>query len=247
MKIEYPPSLILDMRGQGILYGEDADDVIRLISIEAQARPVGIFSVRERGEVFMDESDLERFEISDARVALIIAGESAGFFVRQGDGSIQSIRSHEEIPAPVSQKKWRWKHLWNLLAILLLLTSAATWNFRAAPLALLVREDSGQLRIGWRSTSGRIEIEDGGAQTVAITPAIAALTYVPRTGDVTIRLIAGRRFETARYLGHDPIAGVKAEIAALENEAGALAAQSARQRARIADLRKTLSTMKRVH
>jgi hypothetical protein len=57
---------------------------------------IGIFIRRAEGEVFLAEPDLERFESQRAAVALVIAGERAGFFVRQADGSIQAIRSHEE-------------------------------------------------------------------------------------------------------------------------------------------------------
>lgn len=59
---------------------------------------IGIFIRRERGEVFLMESDLEWFERQQATIALVIAGGRAGFFVRQADGSIQTVCSHEEFP-----------------------------------------------------------------------------------------------------------------------------------------------------
>jgi len=67
---------------------------------------IGIFVRRAEGEVFLTEADLERFEGQRAAVALVVAGNRAGFFVRQADGSIQTIRSHEEFtfspPEPTS-------------------------------------------------------------------------------------------------------------------------------------------------
>ena len=60
---------------------------------------VGVFVARIRGEVFLTEGDLAYFkehENTDVQVALVVAGDRAGFFVREPDGSIQTVRSHEE-------------------------------------------------------------------------------------------------------------------------------------------------------
>ncbi len=60
--------------------------------------PVGIFAARVRGEVFLTEADLQRFEEAKiaSGVALVVAGARGGFFVPEPDGSFQTIRSYEE-------------------------------------------------------------------------------------------------------------------------------------------------------
>ena len=58
--------------------------------------PVGIFVCRARGEVFLTDDDLANFEKHQGVLALVVAGGRAGFFVREPDGSVQAIRSHEE-------------------------------------------------------------------------------------------------------------------------------------------------------
>ncbi|HXP83335.1 MAG TPA: hypothetical protein VN841_01365 [Bryobacteraceae bacterium] len=119
VRIEFPHQLVgeiaRDSRGEtrGSLYGLLLGGEIRVLAArtEGDAAPararkrdeqlvglekIGTFVRRARGEVFLAEPDLERFEGQRAAVALVIAGDRAGFFVRQADGSIQSIRSHEE-------------------------------------------------------------------------------------------------------------------------------------------------------
>ena len=57
---------------------------------------MGVFFSRIRGEVFLTETDLAFFNEHQSEVALVVAGDRAGFFVREADGSIQTVRSHEE-------------------------------------------------------------------------------------------------------------------------------------------------------
>ena len=52
------------------------------------------------GEVFLTEKDLEFAEWNGADVALVLAAEQGGFFVREADGSILAIRSHQEFAVP---------------------------------------------------------------------------------------------------------------------------------------------------
>lgn len=124
-KIEYSTAVLREVRMQGaqadsagVLYGRRENGTIRVVAARdsanaADARltglaPIGIFASRVRGEVFLTESDLERFEKpeTEALVALVIAGTKAGFFVHEPDGSLQSIKSHLEFsldeppPAP---------------------------------------------------------------------------------------------------------------------------------------------------
>lgn len=121
VRIEFPPQLPADLAREscsetrGSLYGLLLGGEIRVHSAKADtsvppdrsrnagnpppaSEKVGLFVYHPDGEVFLSESDLERFESQRAAVALVIAGDRAGFFVRQADGSIQSIRSHEEFP-----------------------------------------------------------------------------------------------------------------------------------------------------
>ena len=56
----------------------------------------GHFICRARGEVFLTDDDLANLERHHGVLALVIAGGRAGFFVREPDGSVQAIRSHEE-------------------------------------------------------------------------------------------------------------------------------------------------------
>jgi hypothetical protein len=119
VRIEFPHQLVGEITGEsgretrGSLYGLLLGGEIRVLAARNEAdvlsvrerkkdeqlvglQKIGIFVRRARGEVFLAEADLERFEGQRAAVALVIAGDRAGFFVRQADGSIQSIRSHEE-------------------------------------------------------------------------------------------------------------------------------------------------------
>jgi len=112
IRITYAAALFQEVRLEGVsgvLYGLRSEAWVRLVVAcirvdsgdlrQAGLYPVGIFSARNRGEVFLTETDLEQFERTGAPVALVIAGAKAGFFVHQHDGSIQSIKSHEEFAA----------------------------------------------------------------------------------------------------------------------------------------------------
>jgi hypothetical protein len=112
LRIEFAPDLLPSLRPQceradvtGVLYGIRRGREVRLLAAgssgEGEAgppgmEPVGIYVWRVRGEVFLTESELELFEKRDAAVALVVAGARAGFFVREFNGSIQTVRSYEE-------------------------------------------------------------------------------------------------------------------------------------------------------
>ncbi|HML18558.1 MAG TPA: hypothetical protein VK419_16120, partial [Bryobacteraceae bacterium] len=193
--------------------GEDAHKNDPLL---AGLEPVGIFAARVRGEVFLTESDLERLE--NRAVALVVAGENAGFFVREADGSIQAIQSYQEFPAPRPAQlrkpgprkpdTWKpdtWKpDTWKpgprklrlVPAVLATCASVAVlWGAflvprRSAPIALAVHAEDGQLRIAWnRAGRGSLEITDGDERSaISVSPDLASVTYAPRTGDVRIEL-----------------------------------------------------------
>src|ERR1700722_19271487 len=113
MRIEYareiPRDLLRDLARQdgqvdltGVLYGRRIARSIRVISTKPRAGldPVGVFSTRARGDVFLTEDDLARLESlqSADAIALVIAGNTAGFFVREPGGAMQTIKSYQEFP-----------------------------------------------------------------------------------------------------------------------------------------------------
>jgi hypothetical protein len=57
---------------------------------------IGIFISRPRGEVFLTDDDLGFMHDHQADIALVMVGCRAGFFVRERDGSLQAVRSHQE-------------------------------------------------------------------------------------------------------------------------------------------------------
>src|ERR1700722_12700731 len=95
--------MLRNIRGTGVLFGARQRNRLRIVADETEGGldPVGIFVVRPRGEVFLTETDLERFEVFQVpgAVALVVAGGKAGFFVREPGGAIQSVQSYEEFPA----------------------------------------------------------------------------------------------------------------------------------------------------
>lgn len=197
---------------QGILYGWKSAEAIRVAAARAYPdpkdprlaglEPVGIFGVRQHGKVFLTEDELERFETTGATLALVIAGGSAGFFARERDGAVQSIRSHQELACPAEARTRKLPgHAVLLAAILTLLGFAAIFVLHRAPLDLAVQEDAEQLRLTWTPARGRIEIRDGSSTAVMpIAPPVSSATYVPRTSEVEVRLISGGRNRTVRFL-----------------------------------------------
>lgn len=93
----------------GVLYGARSAGAVRVISARPRAdlEPVGIFAARWCGEVFLTEPDIQRLENMDQEmesgsaaggIALVIAGGYGGFFVREPNGSMQTIQSYQEFP-----------------------------------------------------------------------------------------------------------------------------------------------------
>ena len=101
-RIDFPDDLPRRLHPEtaGLLYGQKEGATIQIGSSDAGANPVGIYISRRRGEVFLTDSDIARFQESGTAVALVVAGEKAGFFVRSSDGSLQSVGSFEEFPVP---------------------------------------------------------------------------------------------------------------------------------------------------
>ena len=240
IRIEFPPELLLQIRSEsiqdhdrGYLFGIRRDDDVRAIAARrapqasdpglAGLEPVGIYISRIRGEVFLTDSDMEQVERLDAKIALVVAGCRAGFFVRELDGTMQTIRSHEEFwvadmssrpeelkrspaAAPAGPHPWvppvrRWKLAAVLMALTALPMAGLGYLGPLLPQPRLhvdLRETDGQLVIGWdrqaMPTGGRLEIFDRTGRTILVVPpGSTSTTYAHHSSDVEVRLSSGAR------------------------------------------------------
>jgi hypothetical protein len=249
--VEYSDNLLREVRlagllgdASGVLYGIRDGQWIRVAAarrtvneggFQGDARlaglePVGIFSARVRGEIFLTESDLKHFEQSEGTIALVVAGSKAGFFLYEADGSIETIKSHAEfrlsgeesgakpaLPTCVEPRfeidaprlsSWVWMVPVAVLAMVALVATQSFWLPRP-PLLLTAHDQEGQVRIAWNraATTGmgaELEIADGDAHiSVPLSPDFASAVYVRHTSDVQIHLTAGGHTETLRFFGAD--------------------------------------------
>jgi hypothetical protein len=252
LRIEYAQALLrevhvanTDSDAFGVLYGVRHGQTIRLVSTRCRAglEPVGIFAARVRGEIFLTEEDLERFEKAESCVALVISGENAGFFVRDVLGSLEAVRSYQEfsIHAPTPQvvnKSWSWQ--WCPLLLLPLLYFAIPRQ-PAPPLELKLHEEAGCLLISWTvPTDETLVILDGGELiSIPIAPPLSTITYARRSGDVTVGIGTAQ----ARFVGALPPGPLEMErsgIAALESKVASLRAAQAAGQLKIAALQRRL-------
>jgi hypothetical protein len=234
VRIEFPPALLREIRNEttqdhdrGYLFGIRRGDDVQVLAARRAPQsadpglsgmePLGLYISRFRGEVFLTDSDLEQFERLNAEVALVVAGSRAGFFVRELDGTVQAIRSHEEFwiadvsavpksltrapgPSPSGPHPWippmrPWK--WAAAMLALLAGPVAGLGYLGpllpqAPLHLTLRETNGQLVVEWdRQTAqagGWLEIADrSGRSVLAVPPGSTSTTYVHHNGDVEVR------------------------------------------------------------
>jgi hypothetical protein len=262
LRIEFPPELLHDVRlegaqqerglplrwiprlnrvvnqSSGLLFGVQHEDEVRVLNVRAAEGlvPVGTFVCRARGEVFLTDDDLAIFEEHQGILALVVAGGQAGFFVREPDGSVQAIRSHEEftvadaasrpahgrieaadeLPRP-APPWWRARQTWKRVvacAALMAVPAGAFAYLRPLlphlPIALAIREEAGQLVIGWNAGAladgSRLEIQDGSERTILMLPPNASsATYGLQGDDVEVRLLTGTRmggahWEAARFV-----------------------------------------------
>ncbi len=252
-------------QSRGELFGVRRGNQVRLCSVAGQdcgenddgLTPLGTFVCRERGEVFLTDDDLAHFEERGGIVALVVAGGRAGFFVHEPDGSVQAVRSHEEFlladaaPVPVSQDTIpaefpppppRGHRAWKRAAACagLLAIPAAAFAYLQPllprmPIALSLREEAGQLVIGWNpkavTDGGRLEIQDGGERTVLmLEPNTSSVIYRLVTSEAEVRLstdnrTGGARWEAARFVTKTPrdalrlTAALQEQIAKLTREA----------------------------
>jgi len=250
LRIEFPPNLLCSIptqsaaRGTGLLYGWRNGPDARLVAVRgwpddrsvpesveeldpllASLTAIGIFVYRCRGEVFLTEADLALFEKRDVLLALVIAGDRAGFFVKDADGSFRTIRSYEEFPTvperpwpaplPVTRpaKRRKFATPWNwaaavvtaLLAIPLAGLAYFTPLLPTPTIALAVDEREGQLVTTWNaravSSGSQIEIRDGAERTVMpLAAGQSSTTYRVRDGDLEVSINTSHGSETARFI-----------------------------------------------
>jgi hypothetical protein len=293
LRIEFRAELLDDVRKEcvqpslfhpeinqssGLLFGVRQQDEVRVLSARAGSglAPLGIFVCRARGEVFLTEDDLANFEKHQGVLALVVAGSQAGFFVREPDGSIQAIRSHEEFPvaplaSPAVEKKTRprreiqwpvpapgiwpaWKRMAACAAVLAIPAGAFAYlrPLLRLPIALALREEAGQLVIGWNAGAlmdgSRLEIRDGSERTLVMLPArTSSATYGPQGGDVEVRLTTdtragGAHWEAARFITRAPrgtppaFGAIQDRITGLKREAQALRRSLVQRQAREKEL-----------
>jgi hypothetical protein len=200
----------------GLLYGVRHGREVRLLGAgpdpppagapAPQTPPIGIFTYRVRGEVFLTEADLDRLEARHAHVALVISGSRAGFFVRESDGTLQTVRSHEEFPVnsaprpaatrrPIPKRAAAsgWIMLFAMALLAVPLAALGLFPLMPEPLNLEIKERGSQLLLSWNpqahTEGGYLEIVDGGQRSVIkLLPSQSTATYAIRSGDIAVTL-----------------------------------------------------------
>lgn len=226
LRVEFPAELLLELgwaEMSGTLYGSRKGTDIRIAALNTPGgehqEKVGVFFSRIRGEVFLTEADLAAFKEQPGNdLALVVVGERAGFFGRERDGSIQTVRSHEEFPIgpqPVvppaahpkvepSQKRTPRVHrtpLWlpglaALVALPIAALAVAVLPEKHAvpqpePPSLTLNENGGQLRISWKPGRNAVLVIDDGAskRSLLVYPNQSSVTYIPRSSEVEVSLM----------------------------------------------------------
>jgi hypothetical protein len=267
-KIEYSAELLRQVSHEGdhgILYGRRLDGHIRLLAARRVKHAsdlrlvglerVGIFAVRRTGQVFLTEQDLEFSEQHDAPVALVLAGRCAGFFVREANGTIQAIRSHQEFPVPdfePPKKRFSIRSWLNGIALgacLLLPVVAALYAEPKAALTISVHEEARQLVTVWSpGVRGTLRIRNN-RRTIEIPVGVdeTRATFAPENGTVEIRLTTMdgiAREEYVHVVGpreFTPENALIEDIAKLVVDREDLKTQAGQNRARIAKLSEELA------
>lgn len=200
VRIEYTRELTRDLARHddesdmaGELYGRRLAHAVHVISTEPRENlsPVGIFSVRVRGDVFLTENDLARLEAlhSPDAIALVIAGNTAGFFVREPGGAMQTIKSYQEFPVRrISKRRPPPVREYLALAAAMAIT-IALFAWPTNPIE--IRAESSALRIRLHraalSDGARIQIVDGAERrSIPITRGLSSIVYAPVTRDVRV-------------------------------------------------------------
>jgi hypothetical protein len=229
----------------GVLYGVRHEDTIRLVATRGCAglEPLGVFASRARGQVFLTEEDLGRFEKAEACVAMVISGDAGGFFVRDAVGSIETVRSYQEFSvsgppvAVVKKRRWPWAACAALIPLLFI-----PYRSHHAQLALALCETGGQLKISWNvPTSELLTIVDGGERTyVPILAGQTTATYARRSGDVTVGIGSVQARFVGSALPASEVERESARVEALRARVVALRAARAAGQRKIAALQRRL-------
>jgi len=199
VRIEYARDLLRalvrrsgDADSLGVLYGERRAGTMRVIALHhiTGLEPLGIFAARARGEVFLTEDDMARLDgLGSAQaIALVVAGDKGGFFVREPSGAMQTIKSYQEFRVRTLPKKARAAERWVLLALASAVAIALL--IRPAP-PLEIQAQDGELRIRLHRSDAkdgaRLQIVDGEERrSIPITRSLSSVVYTPVTGDVYI-------------------------------------------------------------
>ena len=224
LNVEFPAELTRGLgfeETSGSLYGSRHGRTILILARSSEEEneereKVGVYMSRIRGEVFLTETDLAFFKEQQGEVALVVAGHRAGFFLREEDGSIQTVRSHEEFsaevrhfnaPFPVTTSlvttsaeqrlmpKPRWPRTLAGIAMLGALPIAALAvlpkRIAKASSALEVREAGGELRISWKpGHTAVLAIDDGGRKlAIPVYSNQSNVTYAPQASEVEVSLV----------------------------------------------------------
>jgi len=200
VRVEYARKLMRDLvrhddepDAVGVLYGRRLSTAVHVISTTPREdlSPVGMFSARVRGDVFLTEDDLSRLEAlhSPHAIALVIAGNIAGFFVREPGGAMQTIKSYQEFPVrKISRPKALPIREWLAVAAAMVV-GIALFAWPTNPIE--IRAESSTLRIrvhrGAVTDGARIQIVDGTEhRSIPITRGLSSIVYAPITRDVRI-------------------------------------------------------------
>jgi hypothetical protein len=257
VSVEFPADLFLELgwsERSGALYGSRRGREVRLTVCgpqtdeekadeekeksgeeeeKSEQEKVGVFISRIRGEVFLTEGDLAFLDERRAGLALVVAGDRAGFFVRETDGAIQTVRSHEEFSVPRAGKanppataersprrariSLRTVAKWALpVLVLAMVALAALARLPAAqtPRSVALHEVEHQLRISWEpAQTAVLTIYDGaGRVSIPVYANQSTATYAMRGPEVDVSLVSmdppdrGRRV-SAHYAGAALAAG----------------------------------------
>ncbi|MBV8847898.1 MAG: hypothetical protein JO307_34220 [Bryobacterales bacterium] len=176
----------------GLLYGRAENNTVRLANKESgEQHPIGIYFLRSRGEVFLTESNINLFESYGASVALVISGAKAGFFVRDFNGSLQSVRSYQEVQVPrLGRKRGKAGLAAGIVFIAAAPLAALAYFQGSVNTGLSVREQGNVLNISWKSgRSGELKISEGAIQTViAVLPDQSGVNYI-RSGEGDVNVV----------------------------------------------------------
>jgi hypothetical protein len=234
LSVEFPSELLSGLgwaESSGSLYGSHRGREIHVSAIserqDEEQEKVGVFISRIRGEVFLTESDLAFLNEQRAGLALVVAGDRAGFFVREPGGSIQTVRSHEEFSVPQADENpgsttemtvgrgWisaptvaKWALPVLVFAMVALAALAVLPPGAQAPRSIAVHEVEHQLRISWEPAQNAVlTVYDGaGRMSIPVYTNQSTATYAMRGPEVDVSLLSldppdrGRRL-SAHYDG----------------------------------------------